>query len=172
MKDQVFSYGEARNGAEKACLHVLQRIQHDANVYYLLGLGTESFALLCAAEAEMTGEDVEAVKRRRVQCLDARESEVDRLRARVAELEGAQPEQDATPATPADVQLLGAREASLRAWREKRDAVSVLTPDDSYRAGWDDGWEQAHELAELSIRELSDELEHERQGSDDGKGKP
>lgn len=87
VKDRVFGYRGARNAAEVAVLHVLQRLQYDANVYREMGPFTESFVRLCAAEAEMTGEPVEVVKERRGRCLDDRESEVQRLRTENKKLE-------------------------------------------------------------------------------------
>ena len=51
--------------ADKAVTYILDRAQTDADLGYLIGPCTESFTLLCQAEACRTGESVEAVKARR-----------------------------------------------------------------------------------------------------------
>lgn len=53
------------SAADQAVKYLLDRIQLDPNLRYYCGNGTESFALLVAAEAARTGETVEAVKDRR-----------------------------------------------------------------------------------------------------------
>lgn len=45
--------------SERAVRHVLRAIRNDGRLAYLLGYGSESFALLTAAFAETNGEDVE-----------------------------------------------------------------------------------------------------------------
>lgn len=77
--------------AEKAVTHILDRIQTDPDLAYCIGDLTESFALLCAAEAARTGEGVAAVKARRGEDLQPehrrRDAEVETLKGRVEELE-------------------------------------------------------------------------------------
>jgi hypothetical protein len=84
--------------ADKAVKHLLDRAQTDPDFGYLVCPLTESFALLCAAEAERTGEMVEAVRQRRSVDLQPkyrrREPEVvrlekllDRYEAKFGELE-------------------------------------------------------------------------------------
>lgn len=97
---QLYSTTEAHNtlvasltkatseAANRAVRYLLDRLQRDANVYWRLGWGTESFRLLCLAEAEETGETFEVVEARRRKCFDDRKSEVEELRERIAELEG------------------------------------------------------------------------------------
>lgn len=53
--------------ADAAVAHILNRIQTDPDLHYYAGPFTETFALLCAAEAERTGLDVEEVTKRRSQ---------------------------------------------------------------------------------------------------------
>ena len=48
-----------------AVVHVLDRAQTDADLGYLIGPGTETFAKRRAAEAALTGEPVDEVKKRR-----------------------------------------------------------------------------------------------------------
>lgn len=51
--------------ADEAVKYVLDRAQTDADLGYLIGPATQTFELLCAAEAERTGESVDVVKERR-----------------------------------------------------------------------------------------------------------
>lgn len=70
--------------ADQAVNYILDRIQTDPDVYYYLGPGTESFALLCAAEAARTGEPTDEVRKRRRKDL---QPEYRRRQAKVVELE-------------------------------------------------------------------------------------
>src|SRR5690606_28815154 len=91
MKDwgdlERFFPPQARTAAEKGCLYLLERLQRDANVYWYCGAATGAFEVLCRGEAEVTGEPIEAVKKRRSRCFDDRVADVERLKARIAELE-------------------------------------------------------------------------------------
>lgn len=49
----------AQTAADKAVQHVLNAIRNDGRKAYLLGAGTECFALLTAARADAKGEDLE-----------------------------------------------------------------------------------------------------------------
>lgn len=51
--------------ADEAVKYVLDRAQTDADLGYLIGPGTQTFEMLCAAEAARTGEPIEAVKAKR-----------------------------------------------------------------------------------------------------------
>lgn len=52
--------------AERAVLYTLETAQRDhEGLGYHLGPGTQAYRLLCAAEAEITGETPEAVEARR-----------------------------------------------------------------------------------------------------------
>jgi hypothetical protein len=77
--------------AQKACAYLLNRIQTDPDVGYYLGFGTQSFDMLCAAEAEFTGKTLEEVQELRGQDLQPahrkREPKVLELEARVEELQ-------------------------------------------------------------------------------------
>lgn len=58
--------GRTLTTAERAVIHVLDTAQRDPRgLGYHLGPGTQSYTLLCAAEAELTGETPEAVEARR-----------------------------------------------------------------------------------------------------------
>jgi DNA-directed RNA polymerase subunit RPC12/RpoP len=50
------------NQARQAIHHVLSRIQTHPGIGYLLGIGSESYALLTEAYATITGREVEAVR--------------------------------------------------------------------------------------------------------------
>lgn len=71
-----------------AILYILNRIQDDADLYFLCGFGTETFRLLCLAEAEMTGQPVASVEERRKVCFDNRLGSLNKLSAKVDILEG------------------------------------------------------------------------------------
>ncbi len=49
--------------AEQAVEHTLRAIQEDGRKAYMMGLGTQTFNLLIAAEAERLGRDVDKFKR-------------------------------------------------------------------------------------------------------------
>ena len=55
--------------AQKACSYILNRIQIDPDLRYVAGPMTETFALLCAAQAEYTGEPAEQVATERAKDL-------------------------------------------------------------------------------------------------------
>lgn len=55
----------AMTTADRAVSYVLARAQEDADLGHLIGPFTESFKLLCAAEAERTGEALDDVEARR-----------------------------------------------------------------------------------------------------------
>jgi hypothetical protein len=76
--------------AERACAHILSLSQTNPDVGYLIGPATESFELLCAAQAEYTGEPLEQVERERGRDLQPehrkRQPDVVVLKARVQDL--------------------------------------------------------------------------------------
>jgi hypothetical protein len=53
----------AEQQAKKAIEHLLKRVRDDDRVYFLIGLGSESFALLTEAYATLTGGDVVAIRK-------------------------------------------------------------------------------------------------------------
>jgi len=81
----------AGEAALKAVRHVLNRRQLNPDLGYYIGYGTESFDLLCAAEALVTGEPVEVVQERRSQDMQPTYRKVKRrelqLEERIAALE-------------------------------------------------------------------------------------
>lgn len=76
--------------ADVAVKYLLDRIQTDPDLYFYAGPMTQSFALLCAAEAARTGESPKEVELRRGKDLQPayrrREAEVVELRDKVADL--------------------------------------------------------------------------------------
>lgn len=77
--------------ADRAVAYMLDRLQVNPDVRYYCGPGSETFAQLCAAEAERTGETVEQVKERRSKDLQPkyskREAEVLKLREQLDAVE-------------------------------------------------------------------------------------
>lgn len=69
MRDENIQTPAGLTPAEAAVNHLLQRIQRDADLSWLM-MGTEAFARLCAAEAGRTGETIETVTSR-YQCRSA-----------------------------------------------------------------------------------------------------
>ena len=53
---------DERTAADKACLHVMGRIINDPRITYYFGPGSETFALVTEAVAEVRGETVEAYR--------------------------------------------------------------------------------------------------------------
>jgi hypothetical protein len=53
---------QAFEKAAAAIFHVLRRIQSSPELGYYMGVGSESFARLCAARAAITGQNVEQVE--------------------------------------------------------------------------------------------------------------
>lgn len=51
-----------RTAAERAAMHVMNRIIRDARIAYFFGPGSETYDLVTAAVAEMRGETVEAYR--------------------------------------------------------------------------------------------------------------
>lgn len=90
MSDEVAVAPERKlTLAERACLHILERIQRDPDIRYHFDL-TEAFDLLCAAEAELRGELVIVVRARRQDNVGPRANEEAReevLERRVRRLE-------------------------------------------------------------------------------------
>lgn len=75
--------------AERACNHILGRMAIDAEVHYYNGFGTQTFQLLCEARAEYTGEPIDEVKKRVLNCSDHRETRWDKLERQLEELQEA-----------------------------------------------------------------------------------
>lgn len=79
--------GDEIRALRKAVTHVLDRSQVDPDLAWVLGPMTESFDLLCRAEALVNGEAFEAVVERRSKDLQPahrrRRAEVQELRARL-----------------------------------------------------------------------------------------
>jgi hypothetical protein len=61
MKDVHITWPPELSPAESAVLYLLKRVRHDADLRWHV-LGTEAFALLCAAEAARTGKSAEEVE--------------------------------------------------------------------------------------------------------------
>jgi len=68
MHDVGLTAAPALSAADQAVKYLLDRIQFDADLRYLM-LDTEAFALLCRAEAERRGESGEVVQERRSKSL-------------------------------------------------------------------------------------------------------
>jgi hypothetical protein len=49
--------------AAKAIAHLLRRVQADDRLYYLVGLGSEAFALLTEAHSTLAGVDLETLRK-------------------------------------------------------------------------------------------------------------
>lgn len=77
--------------ADVAVRYILDRIQTDPDLYYYAGRFTQTFYLLCAAEAEFTGKPIDDVEKYRDRDLQPeyrkRRAEVLVLKDRVEELE-------------------------------------------------------------------------------------
>ena len=86
MRDVGLTANHSLSPADAAVKYLLDRIQHDPDLRWLM-LHSEAFYLLCAAEAARTGETLEVVEARRVLDLqpphDQREPEVVRLRSKL-----------------------------------------------------------------------------------------
>jgi hypothetical protein len=53
----------AEQQAKQAIEHLLKRVRDDDRMYFMIGLGSESFALLTEAYATLTGSDVVAIRK-------------------------------------------------------------------------------------------------------------
>jgi hypothetical protein len=78
---------EAQNALWAAVQYALLRTQYDPDLRRYAGLGTQTFAMLCEAEAAVTGEPVDAVRERRSEPKAGGKSEVDELRDQIASLD-------------------------------------------------------------------------------------
>lgn len=95
MPDHGLRADEKLSPADRAVKYLLNRIQSDADLRWVCGWGTQSFALLCEAEAARTGESVDDVERRRQQITyDHRLPEVLRLRKELERLQNGAAEED------------------------------------------------------------------------------
>jgi hypothetical protein len=70
--------------ADRAVKYLLDRVQHDPDLRYYCGPGTQAWHLLCWAEAARTGEPIEKVEAERARDL---QPDYDRRKPRVVELE-------------------------------------------------------------------------------------
>jgi hypothetical protein len=65
MPDMGLTPDAQLSPADQAVKYLLDRVQHDPDLRWLCGVGTQSFRLLILAEAARTGETEEAVLLRR-----------------------------------------------------------------------------------------------------------
>ncbi len=92
MKDHGNLGAEGQTAAERAVNYILNRMVRDRNAWRLFGPGTQTYELICIAEAERMGLHPLELRQKLV-CFDDRQSEVEELRSRIESLEAELEEQ-------------------------------------------------------------------------------